>query len=145
MKITSPAFENEGSIPSKYTCDGQDKSPPLEFSGVPEDAKSLALVVDDPDAPTKTWVHWMIHGISPSSEGIPEDSTPDNAFEVINDFAKQAYGGPCPPSGSHRYYFRLYALDVSKLKNVTKENFAKKCKGHVLAEATLMGTYKRSG
>ncbi|MBD3187761.1 YbhB/YbcL family Raf kinase inhibitor-like protein [Candidatus Bathyarchaeota archaeon] len=144
MKITSPAFENEGTIPNKYTCDGKDMSPPLEFSGVPEGAKSLALVVDDPDAPTKTWVHWMIHGISPSSEGIPEDSTPDDAFEVINDFGKQAYGGPCPPSGSHRYYFRLYALDVSKLKNVNKKNFTKKCKGHVLAEATLMGTYKRS-
>lgn len=142
MKITSSAFNQEEKIPKKYTCDGENVSPALSFSEIPKEAKSLALVIDDPDAPSGIWIHWMLHDIPSSISSIPENTTPDGAVEVKNDFGKKTYGGPCPPSGTHRYFFRIYALDVEKLQDVTKENFHFLCRKHKISEATLMGKYR---
>lgn len=152
MEIRSPVFKNEGMIDSKYTCDGIDASPPLEWKNVPKGAKSLALICDDPDAPAGTWVHWVYYDIEPSSAGLPENVKPvDNprngGVQGINDFRKTGYGGPCPPSGTHRYFFKLYALDM-KLDlpaGATKRKLIDAMNGHVLAEARLMGRYRRQG
>lgn len=146
MKITSSAFINNGVIPKKYTCDGEDVNPPLEFIDVPENTKTLALIVDDPDAPMGTWVHWVLYNISPDCRKIEENSVPKGAMEGINDFRKRTYGGPCPPSGTHRYFFKLYALDcVIDLKGtVTKKDLEKAMDGHIIAKAELIGLYSRS-
>jgi len=150
MEITSSAFGSGEMIPAKYTCDGADFSPPLEWSGSPAGTKSLALVCDDPDAPMGTWVHWVIYDIPPSAtmlaEGITrEKDLPGGGTQGINDFRRIGYGGPCPPGGTHRYFFKLYALDTALgLKpGITKDQLLKAMRGHILVEAQLMGTYKR--
>ena len=150
MKLTSTAFEEGGMIPAEYTCDGQNISPPLAWSGVPDGAKTLALIADDPDAPRGTWVHWVVYQIPPTEKGLPENvparPTLDNgARQGTNDFKKTAYGGPCPPSGTHRYFFKLYALDadLNLPPGATKDQLLKAMDTHTLAEGQLMGRYKR--
>jgi Raf kinase inhibitor-like YbhB/YbcL family protein len=145
LQITSPAFSHDGTIPSKFTCDGVDVSPPLSIVNIPEKTGSLALIVDDPDAPAGTWVHWVVWNILPGSREIPENSVPRGAIQGTNDFGKQRYGGPCPPSGTHRYFFKLYALDASlALKpGARKGQVEEAMKGHVLAQAELVGLYRR--
>lgn len=151
MQMTSTAFVEGGMIPAKYSCDGQDISPPLAWKDVPAGTKTMALIVDDPDAPRGTWVHWVVYNIPPDmmklDEAVkPERESRDGIRQGNNDWPRIGYGGPCPPSGTHRYYFRLYALDtVLDLKaGSTKAQLLQAMKGHVLAEAHLMGKYKRS-
>lgn len=145
MEITSPAFENNQKIPVKYTCDGDDVSPPLEIKEVPKEAKSLVLIVDDPDAPTGTWVHWVVYNIDPSVFSIEENTMPQKGMEVLNDFGKKAYGGPCPPTGPHHYHFKLYALkkmlEVDSL--ATKEDVELAMEGSILEQVELVGIYQR--
>ena len=145
LTISSPAFPHNGMIPSKYTCDGTDGNPPLTFDNIPDETKSLALIVDDPDAPLGTWVHWVVWNIGPGTTNIPEKSVPPGARQGTTDFRKQAYGGPCPPSGTHRYFFKLYALDTSlTLKaGATKPQLEEAMIGHVLESAELIGLYQR--
>lgn len=145
LKMTSPVFENNGNIPAKYTCDGKDVNPPLLIENVPANTKSLALIVDDPDAPRGTWVHWVVWNIDPQTGEIKEDSVPKNAKQGMNDFRKKDYGGPCPPSGTHRYFFKLYALDTVLTigQDSTKADLEKAMKGHILEEGSLIGLYKR--
>jgi Raf kinase inhibitor-like YbhB/YbcL family protein len=146
MKITSSAFEHNQPIPSKYTCDGENINPPLAFEDIPVAAESLVLIVDDPDAPNKTWVHWVLYNMSSNIDFIKENSKPGNAEEGITDFGKKGWGGPCPPSGTHRYFFRLYALD-SKLEDMPdfadKEIVLEALHDHVLEQAELIGTYAK--
>jgi len=145
LTISSPAFPHNGMIPSKYTCDGTDVNPPLTFENIPGRSRSLALIVDDPDAPRGTWVHWVAWNIGPGTMEIAEKSVPRGALQGTNDFRKQAYGGPCPPSGTHRYFFKLYALDTSlSLKaGATKPQLEEAMIGHVLESAELIGLYQR--
>jgi Raf kinase inhibitor-like YbhB/YbcL family protein len=154
LTITSTAFAPSGAIPSLYTCEGRNVSPPLAWSGVPAGTKSLALVVDDPDAPDPaapkmTWVHWVLYGIPPTATGLPEavkpEALPAGTREGRNDFGRTAYGGPCPPIGRHRYFFKLYALDtvLPDLERPTRAQLEKAMAGHVLAQAELMGTYQK--
>jgi len=150
MRIESSAFSEGEKIPRQYTCDGKDVSPPLSWSGVPEGAKSFALICDDPDAP-KTWVHWVVFDLPAGTKGLPEavaarESVPGGGTQGTNDFRKPGYGGPCPPSGTHRYFFKLYALDTQvKLgSGATKADLERAMKGHVLAEGSLMGRYSRT-
>ena len=142
LKLTSAAFENDAEMPSRYTCQGENVNPGLEISGIPEKAKSLALIVDDPDAPMGTWVHWVVWNIKPADR-IKENSVPGE--QGINDFGKHDYGGPCPPSGTHRYFFKLYALDteLSLPGSSKKSDVEKAMKGHVLAQTQLIGLYKK--
>jgi Raf kinase inhibitor-like YbhB/YbcL family protein len=154
MTITSTAFAAGGSIPALHTCEGRDVSPPLAWSGVPAGTKSLALVVDDPDAPDPaapqtTWVHWVLYDIVPTAGGLPEAAgpatLPAGTLEGVNDWGRTGYGGPCPPVGRHRYFHKLYALDVvlADLGRPNKAALEKAMRGHVLAEATLIGTYQK--
>ena len=142
LTIISPAFESNKSIPSKYTCDGNDVNPPLNIKGIPEETKSLVFIVDDPDAPMGTWDHWIVWNIPPTNK-IEENSVPGT--EGLNDFRKHSYGGPCPPSGTHRYFFKVYALDT-KLNldpNSRKKDVEKAMKNHILAKGELVGLYSR--
>ncbi len=143
--ISSPAFGDNGPIPQKYTCEGSDVNPPLVIKNVPPEAKSLVLIVEDPDAPVGTWVHWVVWGINPRTAQIPENSVPRGAMQGINDFQRHEYGGPCPPSGTHRYFFILYALDTTPSlgPNAQKADLEKAIKGHVIAEGRLVGLYKK--
>ncbi|MCX8051969.1 MAG: YbhB/YbcL family Raf kinase inhibitor-like protein [Chlorobi bacterium] len=153
MELTSPAFAHGGAIPRTYTCDGRNVSPPLQWRNVPASARSLVLIVDDPDAPDPraprmTWVHWVLFDIPPTATGLPEavasDALPPGTREGLNDWKRTGYGGPCPPIGRHRYFFKLYALDtVLELERPTKAQVEAAMRGHVLAEAVLMGTYQR--
>ncbi|MGO9138170.1 MAG: YbhB/YbcL family Raf kinase inhibitor-like protein [Syntrophales bacterium] len=150
MEIKSSAFKNGARIPAKYTCDGVDVSPPLAWSKLPAGTKCLALICDDPDAPMGTWVHWVIYDIPANITSMPEKLPPlkeiaDGTKQGMNDFRAIGYGGPCPPSGEHRYFFRLYALDgPTGLKpGATKAQLLAAMKGHILAEAELLGKYKR--
>ena len=145
MKIESLAFENNQRMPSKYTCDGEDVSPPLVISEIPENAKTICLIVDDPDAPTKTWVHWVVFNIPVSGNILKIGEGEKIGVEGINDFQKLDYGGPCPPSGTHRYFFRLYALDtvLDLDPGLTKGELLGKIQGHILGQAQLMGKYSR--
>ena len=150
LKLTSTAFEEGGMIPSQYTCDGQNVSPPLAWSGVPEGTKTLALIADDPDAPRGTWVHWVVYQIPATERGLPEnvparETLDSGARQGKNDFKNTAYGGPCPPSGTHRYFFKLYALDSSLdlHPGATKDQLLKAAEGHVLAQGQLIGRYQR--
>jgi Raf kinase inhibitor-like YbhB/YbcL family protein len=140
MKLKSSAFRNNETIPKKYTCDGQDVNPPLTIEDIPQHTKEFALIVDDPDAPSKTWVHWVVYNM-PVEKYIDEDSSPGT--EGINDFSKTTYGGPCPPSGQHRYFFKLYALDLNlKLKRgITKKQLESEMEGHIIEKAQLVGLY----
>ncbi len=155
LAITSSAFTHNGKVPILYTCDGQDISPPLTWSGLPEGTKSLALIVDDPDAPDPkapkmTWVHWVLYNIPPDtnglSEGVASAELPVGTQEGMNDWKRTGYGGPCPPIGSHRYYHKLYALDsiLPNLDKPTKVQLEKAMQGHVLGHAELIGTYQRA-
>jgi len=142
LTIISPAFESNKPIPSKYTCDGDDVNPTLNIEGIPEETKSLVLIVDDPDAPMGTWDHWIVWNIPPTNK-IEENSVPGT--EGLNDFRKHSYGGPCPPSGTHRYFFKVYALDT-KLDlhpNSRKKDVEKAMKEHILAKGELVGLYSR--
>jgi Raf kinase inhibitor-like YbhB/YbcL family protein len=154
LKLTSPAFENQGEIPAVYTCDGKDLSPALAWSNVPEGTRSLALIADDPDAPDPaapkmTWVHWVLYNLPPTLDGLPEATgsakSPTGALAGVNDWKRTGYGGPCPPIGRHRYFFKLYALDtiLPDLDRPTKAKLETAMKGHILAQATLIGTYQR--
>lgn len=158
LKITSPAFNHEQEIPSRFTCEGEDISPALQISSIPVGTKSLALIVDDPDAPDPaapkmTWVHWIVFNLSPTVQEIPEGfgkAQPitqvfKNAVEGKNSWDRTSFGGACPPIGSHRYYFKIYALDtVLKLDaSATKDALLKAIEGHILEQAQLMGRYKK--
>lgn len=145
MNISSSVFQPGGPLPSKYTCDGEDISPPLTLSGVPAESQSLALIVDDPDAPRGDWVHWLLWNIPPNTGEILENSVPAGAVQGLTDFRRNDWGGPCPPSGVHRYFFKLYALDtvLDLPANSGKAELEVALQGHILAEATLMGTYTR--
>ncbi len=150
IKLTSTAFKEGQPIPRTYTCDGVNVSPPLEWSGVPANVKTLAIVCDDPDAPGGTWVHWVLYNLPAGNIGLIEnlpatEKLVAGGFQGTTDFGKVGYGGPCPPSGTHRYYFKLYALDAElPLKaGATKAELEKAMEGHIVAEGQLMGTYRR--
>jgi hypothetical protein len=145
LHLTSQAFSRNGMIPPKHTCDGADENPPLTIRNVPAKSRSLALIVDDPDAPRGTWVHWVVWNIGPDTTEIPANSVPGEALQGTNDFGKQRYGGPCPPSGTHRYFFKLYALDIPlALKSgATKAQLEEAMKGHILEKTELLGLYRR--
>ena len=146
MKISSTAFADNGVIPAKFTCNGADVNPELAISGIPASAKSLALIVDDPDAPSKVWVHWVVFNISPGTAWFAENSVPAGAVQGTTDFKTPKYGGPCPPSGTHRYVFKLYALDTTfNLGSAaTKKDVESAMQGHILAQATLTGLYTQN-
>ena len=152
--LSSPAFADKGGIPKQHTCEGADISPPLGWSGAPQGTKSFALIVDDPDAPDPgapktTWVHWVIHNIPVETRALSEDAArrglPPQAVQGLNDWKRVGYGGPCPPIGRHRYFHKLYALDaqLTGLTRPTKAQLLEAMKGHVLAEAQLVGTYQK--
>jgi Raf kinase inhibitor-like YbhB/YbcL family protein len=154
LAIRSPAFRDGAEIPIRHTCEGSDASPALEWSGVPAGARSLALVVDDPDAPDPaaprmTWVHWVLYDIPPAASGLPEGvargALPAGTRQGVNDWKRTGWGGPCPPIGRHRYFFKLYALDapLGDLGTPTKAKLEAAMKGHVLASAELMATYEK--
>ena len=150
IKITSPAFEDGALIPSVYTCDGDDISPPLNWQAVPEGTMSIALICDDPDAPVGTFVHWVLYSLPPEAkqlaENIPPDKTlPNGAKQGITDFARIGYGGPCPPGGTHRYFFKIYALDtkIDLPPGASKSQLLKAMEKHILAQGQLIGKYKR--
>ena len=144
MKITSSAFQEGGNISSKFTCDGGDSSPPLRIAEIPSGAKTLALVVDDPDAPSGVFTHWIVWNISPQTNAIAEGSAPQGV-QGTNDFGKFGYGGPCPPSGTHRYYFKIFALDreLDLPFGAKRGQLDAAMKGHVVAQGELMGRYSR--
>lgn len=154
MKLTSPSFENQGEIPKKYTCDGEDIPPALTWSNVPEGTKSFAMIIDDPDAPDPanprmTWVHWVLYNIpamtSSLTEGVKENDLPKGTLEGLNDWKKTGYGGPCPPVGKHRYFHKVYALDIvlPDLKQPTKAKLEKAMEEYVLSKTELVGLYQR--
>ena len=150
MKIESSVFEEGGMIPSKYTCDGENVSPPLTWDGVPDEAKSLALINDDPDAPSGDWVHWVVYNLPPTVTGLLEnvpakEILENGAMHGKTDFGRIGYGGPCPPGGTHRYFFKLYALDtmVDMPYGCTKAELLRAIEGHIIAEARLTGKYSR--
>ncbi len=150
MELKSSAFEQGGLIPAKYTCDGPDISPPLSWSDPSAGNKSLALIVDDPDAPSGTWVHWVAWNIPANARALDEDlpkreSLPNGMQQGMTDFRRVGYGGPCPPSGTHRYFFKLYALDTTfnLPSSTTKKELEKAMQGHILKQAELIGKYRR--
>ncbi|HVN90263.1 MAG TPA: YbhB/YbcL family Raf kinase inhibitor-like protein [Candidatus Binataceae bacterium] len=154
LQLSSPAFKSGAGIPAAYTCDGKDASPRLVWSGAPQATRSLALIVDDPDAPDPaapkmTWVHWILYNLPPTAKDLPEAvdvaGLPPDTLEGLNDWKRTGYGGPCPPIGRHRYFFNLYALDtvLPDLKRPGKAKLEEAMKGHILAQAELIGTYQR--
>jgi Raf kinase inhibitor-like YbhB/YbcL family protein len=154
MSLASPAFVHNGAIPPQYTCDGRDVSPPLSWQDIPAGAKSLLLIVDDPDAPDPaapkmTWVHWLLYNIPVSAssldEALPASGLPGGTLQGSNDWQRAGYGGPCPPIGRHRYFFKLYALDslLPDLQQPDKAQLEAAMQGHVLAQAELVATYQR--
>ena len=150
IKVTSSAFEEGGLIPAKYTCDGADISPPLQWDAAPEGTKSIALISDDPDAPMGTWVHWVLFNMPAETkelaEDIPTDETlPNGARQGTSDFGRVGYGGPCPPSGTHRYFFKIYALDaeLDLAAGARKPELVKAMEGHIIGQGQLIGKYNR--
>lgn len=154
LALTSSAFANGGEIPARFTCEGEDVSPALAWSGLPAGTRSLALIVDDPDAPDPrapkmTWVHWVLYDLPPGADGLPEavapSALPAGTREGVNDWKRTGWGGPCPPIGRHRYFFKLYALDAElpDLGRPTKARLEEALQGHVLARAELVGTYEK--
>jgi len=154
IKLQSPAFDHAAAIPARHTCDGEDVSPPLQWSGLPATAKSLVLIVDDPDAPDpaapqRTWVHWVLYNLPVDAQGLPDGASaqplPAGTREGLNDWERTGYGGPCPPIGRHRYFHKLYALDtvLPDLDRPSKPGLLAAMEGHVLAQAQLVGTYQR--
>ena len=155
FSLSSPAFENAGDIPHRFTCDGENASPPLQWKDIPAGAKSLALIIDDPDAPDparpqRTWVHWILYNLPVTINGVAEDMSvkglPEGTLCGSNDWHNMSYGGPCPPIGKHRYYHRLYALDIvlPDLHRPSKAALEQAMQGHVLQQAVLMGTYAKT-
>jgi hypothetical protein len=155
LSLSSSVFQDGADIPVKHTCDGQDISPALSWDGVPPGTKSLALIIDDPDAPDpaapqRTWVHWMLYNIPPDAKGLPEGVKPQNlppgTKQGTNDWHRAGYGGPCPPIGRHRYFHKLYALDtvLPDLRTADKAHLEQAMQGHVLAQAQIIGLYQRS-
>ncbi len=155
LQISSPSFSNQGAMPSQFTCEGPDRSPPLQFSGAPQGTKSLALIVDDPDAPDPaapkmTWVHWLVYDLPPNTaglaEGVAEKDLPKGTREGTSNYGKTSWGGPCPPTGRHRYFFKLYALDTElpDLGKPDKAKLEKAMQGHILAKAEMVGTYEKT-
>jgi Raf kinase inhibitor-like YbhB/YbcL family protein len=155
LSLSSPVFEQNGSIPKLYTCQGKDISPALSWSRLPDGTKSIALIVDDPDAPDpaapkRTWVHWVLYNIPPTATGLPEavnaTGLPSGTRQGRNDWDRTGYGGPCPPIGRHRYFHKVYALDVvlQDLKQPTKATLLEAMKGHILEQVELVGTYQKS-
>lgn len=144
MKLTS-IFNNNANIPSKYTCDGEDAAPELIISEVPTSAKSLVLIVDDPDAPMGTWVHWVLYNIPAETTKIDAKNLPQDVKQGITDFGRMGWGGPCPPSGTHRYFFKLYAIDeiLELPQGITKAQLENAIKNHVIEKTELIGLYKR--
>ncbi len=154
LKLSSSAFNHEDRIPTAYTCDGMDLSPPLTWSGLPKGTKSIALIVDDPDAPDPaapkmTWVHWILYNLPAAAKGLAEGvqspGLPAGTLQGLNDWKRTGYGGPCPPVGRHRYFFKLYALDrlLPDLHRPSKAKLTNAMSGHILAETALVGTYQR--
>jgi len=143
MRLKSQDFEEGAFIPSLFTCDGDDVSPELHWEDAPEGTKSFALSMTDPDAPIGTFIHWLVYSIAKDTTRIDRNRLPAAARQVTNGFGREQYGGPCPPSGTHRYYFRLYALDTDSLETITKTNFFQVVEKHAIATAELMGRYKR--
>lgn len=151
MKLTSPSFTHRGEVPPRHTCEGHDLSPPLTWTDVPSGTLSLALIVDDPDAPdprqpVRTWVHWIVFDMPPTTAALPEGgSLPTGARHGLNDWKRPGYGGPCPPVGRHRYFFKLYALDTTlpELTQPTKAELERSMQGHVLDSAELIGMYQK--
>ena len=154
VAVSSPAFGSHGAIPSRFTCDGEDVSPPLSWSSIPPGAKSLVLIMEDPDAPDPahplmTWVHWVLYNIPPTVNGLPEGvkagDLPNGTREGLNSWKRTSYGGPCPPVGRHRYFEKLYALDtmLPVLRQATKAVLEKAMQGHIIAQGELVGTYER--
>ena len=150
FKLTSPAFEEEGMIPKKYTCDAEDISPPLTWESVPEGTKSLAIICDDPDAPVGTWVHWVLFNLPPDTKKLIEEvstteTLENGAKQGTNDFGNIGYGGPCPPGGTHRYFFKLYAMDImlNLEAGIKKTDLLNAMEGHIIFETQLMGKYTR--
>ncbi len=154
LSLNSPVFAHQGAIPKNYTCQGKDISPALKWSGLPDGTKSLALIIDDPDAPDpaapqRVWVHWVLYNIPASANGMPEAVTattlPRGTREGTNDWGRVGYGGPCPPVGRHRYFHKLYALDtvLPDLRQPTKAALEKAMEGHVLEKVELIGTYQK--
>jgi len=143
MQLSSHEFGHEDYIPKKFTCQGPDVNPTLNIEDAPEGTKSLALILDDPDAPVGTWVHWVVFNIDPTTAIIDEDTVP--GVQGINDFGREAYGGPCPPSGTHRYFFKLYALDAElNLKSgIPKKQLEKAMEGHIIEQVELIGLYQK--
>jgi hypothetical protein len=149
LTIAATAFPPNGEIPARFTCDGEDISPALFFSGIPAKARSMALIVDDPDAPDPaaprmTWVHWVVYNIPATATGLPEGAT--GLPSGTNDWKRSGYGGPCPPIGRHRYFFKLYALDIllPDLSRPTKSTLEQAMQGHIIEQATMIGTYQRN-
>ncbi len=152
VKVTSPAFAGGGMIPARFTCDGEDVSPPLEWSGLPEATASVAVICDDPDAPHGTWVHWVLVDLPANCGGVKEalpadKKLPDGSVQGTNDFKRIGYGGPCPPGGTHRYIFRVYALDrkLTLAPGADKAAVVRAMEGHILAWGELMARYARAG
>ncbi|HEX5059636.1 MAG TPA: YbhB/YbcL family Raf kinase inhibitor-like protein [Kofleriaceae bacterium] len=144
LTVKSSAFANNAAIPAEYTCDGSETSPPLSWSNVPAGTKSVAILVDDPDAPMGTFTHWLVTGIPPSTTSVDKGAAiPAGAMAQKNDKGKDGYAGPCPPSGRHRYRFHVYALDIAKPKSMTRSAFLAEINGHTLAAGELVGTYQR--
>jgi len=155
LRLLSTAFTDGSEIPAEYTCEGNDLSPPLEWHGIPETARSLVLIVDDPDAPDPkaprmTWVHWVVYNIPPTTTAFPAGahaaSLPPGTEEGLNDWKRTGYGGPCPPIGRHRYFHKLYALDtlLKRIGKPTKQAVESAMQGHIIADAVLIGTYMKS-
>ena len=150
IKLISAAFKEGQPIPRQYTCDGVNVSPPLEWSGVPASAKTIAIIVDDPDAPSGNWVHWVLYNLPAANIGLVEnlpaaENLKAGGFQGTSDFGKVGYGGPCPPSGTHRYFFKIYALDgeLPLKAGATKAELLKAMEGHIMLQGQLMGTYRR--
>jgi Raf kinase inhibitor-like YbhB/YbcL family protein len=150
LELTSTGFAHEESIPSKYTCDGEDVSPSLQWGEPPPGTQSFALIMDDPDAPAGTWVHWVLYGLPAQARTLPEGVVPaaelaDGSRHGKNSWGRSGYGGPCPPSGTHRYFFKLYALDtgLDLDSGASEEQLLQAMEGHIVAQAELMGTYSR--
>lgn len=150
INVGSIAFTEGGMIPRQYTCDGEDMSPPLSWSGIPEGTKSIAIIADDPDAPGGMWVHWVVYNLPPDLKGLPENvpaqkTLANGGIQGMTDFRRIGYGGPCPPSGTHRYFFKVYALDavLDLDPGAIKKRLLNAMEGHILAEGELMGKYRR--
>ena len=155
FSVESSSFPDQGEIPRKFTCEGSDHSPPLSWSGIPQGTKTLALIVEDPDAPDPkapkiTWVHWVVYNLPPTmaglAEGVAKGDLPAGTLEGLNDWKRMGYRGPCPPIGRHRYFHKLYALDtvLADLGRPTKAALEKAMQGHILARAVLIGTYQKA-